>query len=38
LNAGEDIPVLELDGPLNGRLGAVLAALDQVSRSPVRDG
>jgi hypothetical protein len=38
LNAWEDIPVLELDGPLDGRLGAVLAALDQVSRSPVRDG
>jgi hypothetical protein len=32
LNAWEDIPVLELDGPLDGRLGAVLAALDQVRR------
>jgi hypothetical protein len=29
LNAWEDIPVLELDGPLDGRLTAVLAALDQ---------
>ncbi|HLN65746.1 MAG TPA: hypothetical protein VK280_00525 [Streptosporangiaceae bacterium] len=27
LNAWPDIPVLELDGPLEGRLGAVLAAL-----------
>jgi AAA domain len=32
LNAWEDVPVLELDGPLDGRLGAVLAALDQVRR------
>jgi hypothetical protein len=32
LNAWEDIPVLELDGPLDARLGAVLAALDQVRR------
>jgi hypothetical protein len=32
LNAWEDIPVLELDGPLDGRLGAVLAALDQARR------
>ena len=35
LNAWEDIPVLELDGPLDGRLSAVLAALDQ-SRRPAR--
>lgn len=27
LNAWEDIPVLELTGPLDGRLDAVLAAL-----------
>jgi hypothetical protein len=27
LNAWEDIPVLELSGPLDGRLDAVLAAL-----------
>src|ERR1700691_1376974 len=32
LTAWEDIPVLELDGPLDGRLGAVLAALDQARR------
>ena len=32
LNAWEDIPVLELGGPLDGRLGAVLAALDQARR------
>jgi hypothetical protein len=32
LNAWEDIPVLELDGPLDGRVGAVLAALDQARR------
>ena len=32
MNAWEDIPVLELDGPLDGRLGAVLAALDQAGR------
>jgi hypothetical protein len=35
LNAWEDIPVLELDGPLDRRPGAVLAALDQ-ARRPVR--
>jgi hypothetical protein len=29
LNAWDDIPVLELSGPLDGRLDAVLAALDQ---------
>ena len=29
LNAGTDVPVLELSGPLDGRLDAVLAALDQ---------
>jgi hypothetical protein len=29
LKAWEDIPVLELNGPLHGRLDAVLAALDQ---------
>jgi AAA domain len=32
LNAWEDIPVLELDGPLDRRLDAVLAALDQARR------
>ena len=33
LNAWEDIPVLELSGPLNGQLeDAVLAALDQTRR------
>ena len=32
LNAWGDIPVLELSGPLDGRLDAVLAALDQVGR------
>ena len=32
LNAWEDIPVLELSGPLDGRLDAVLAALDQTRR------
>ena len=32
LNAWEDIPVLELSGPLDGRLDAVLAALDQTKR------
>jgi hypothetical protein len=35
LNAWRDIPVLELGGPLDGRLHAVLAALDQ-SRRPAR--
>ena len=29
LNAWSNIPVLELNGPLDGRLDAVLAALDQ---------
>jgi hypothetical protein len=29
LNAWEDLPVLELSGPLDGRLDAVLAALGQ---------
>ena len=33
LNAWSDTPVLELSGPLDGRLDAVLAALDQ-SRRP----
>ncbi|BCJ70300.1 AAA family ATPase [Polymorphospora rubra] len=33
LNAWEDIPVLELSGPLDGRLDAVLAALRQTRRS-----
>ncbi|MBV9447996.1 MAG: hypothetical protein JO345_19095 [Streptosporangiaceae bacterium] len=33
LDAWRDIPVLELSGPLDGRLDAVLAALDQ-SRLP----
>jgi hypothetical protein len=32
LNAWEDIPVLELSGSLDGRLDAVLAALDQIRR------
>ena len=32
LNAWGDVPVLELSGPLDGRLDAVLAALDQVRR------
>jgi|SRR6516225_3153737 len=32
LNAWGDIPVLELSGPLDRRLDAVLAALDQVRR------
>jgi hypothetical protein len=32
LNAWGDIPVLELSGPLDGRLDAVLAALDQARR------
>ena len=32
LNAWEDIPVLELSGPLDGRVDAVLAALDQTRR------
>ena len=35
LNAWTDIPVLELSGPLDGRLDAVLAALDQ-SQRPAR--
>jgi AAA domain len=37
LNAWEDIPVLELDGPLDGRLNAVLAALDQSRRPAPRN-
>jgi hypothetical protein len=37
LNAWGDIPVLELRGPLDGRLDAVLAALNQ-SRRPHRPG
>jgi len=32
LNAWEDIPVLELSGPLDGRVDAILAALDQTRR------
>lgn len=32
LNAWEDLPVLELSGPLDGRLDAVLAALGQSRR------
>jgi predicted ATPase len=32
LNAWQDIPVLELRGPIDGRLGTVLAALDQIRR------
>jgi predicted ATPase len=35
MNAWKDIPVLELSGPLDGRLDAVLAALDR-SQPPVR--
>jgi hypothetical protein len=30
LDAWEDIPVLDLNGPLDSRLDAVLAALDQL--------
>jgi hypothetical protein len=37
LNAWEDIPVLELNGPLGSRLDAVLAALDQARRSARND-
>ena len=37
LNAWEDIPVLELSGPLDGRLDAVLAALDQAQRPARRN-
>jgi len=37
LNAWEDIPVLELNGPLDSRLDAVLAALDQARRSARND-
>jgi predicted ATPase len=33
LDAWEDVPVLELSGPLDGRLDAVLAAMDQIQRS-----
>jgi len=36
LNAWTDIPVLELSGPLDGRLDAILAALDQSWR-PARN-
>ena len=32
LNAWGDVPVLELNGPLSGRLSAVLAALDKSQR------
>jgi hypothetical protein len=32
LNAWEDTPLLELSGPLDGRLAAVLAALKQTRR------
>ena len=32
LNAWQDIPVLELRGPIDDRLGTVLAALDQIRR------
>ena len=38
LNAWQDIPVLELDGPLDGQLGAVLAALDQAGARARRNG
>jgi hypothetical protein len=37
LNAWPDLPVLELSGPLDGRLDTVLAALDQ-ARRPARPG
>jgi len=37
LNAWGDLPVLELSGPLDGRLDAVLAALDQARRPARRD-
>jgi predicted ATPase len=36
LNAWENIPMLELDGPLDDRLSAVLAALDQVGTPGAR--
>ena len=36
LNAWEDIPVLELSGPLGGRVDAILAALDQTRRPRLR--
>ena len=36
LNTWEDIPVLELSGPLDGRLDAILAALDQIRRPRLR--
>jgi hypothetical protein len=36
LDAWEDVPVLELSGPLDGRLDAVLAALDQTQRPRLR--
>jgi hypothetical protein len=32
LNAWGDLPILELNGPLDRRLDAVLAALDQARR------
>jgi hypothetical protein len=35
LDAWGDIPVLELNGPLDGRLDAVLAALNQAARAPL---
>ena len=34
LNAWEDLPVLELSGPLDGRLEAVLAAASALSSDP----
>jgi predicted ATPase len=37
LNAWPDLPVLELSGPLDGRLDTVLSALDQ-ARRPARPG
>jgi predicted ATPase len=37
LNAWEGVPVLELDGPLDGRLSAVLAALEQFRRPARRN-
>ena len=37
LSAWGDSPVLELSGPIGGRLAAVLAALDQARRAARRD-
>jgi hypothetical protein len=37
VNAWADIPVLELNGPLDGHVGSVVAALDQAQRPASRD-